>query len=224
MIRGLIAVAGLLAFVPTASAAAPVQGSVFGPVVSVNGTTFTITTSLSPTGTSEVSAASAKVTEERAAARSSVKVGACVMASGTRNSKGVVAATRLTVSQPVKGSCGLRVGTGANRPTPPAGGAPRGGGFPGNGGFAVGSVTKVKGSTLTVKGSFAGTSRTTTVTVSSRTAVLRTVTVKASAIKVRMCAFVQGTSADKGKTVKAASVALSAETKGKCTRTFRRPR
>jgi hypothetical protein len=226
MTRFVIAAFAVFALVPAAaSAAAPVQGSLFGPVIAVKGTTFTITTSLSPSGKSAVSAGSAKVTEQKAAPQSSLKAGACVVASGTRNTKGVVAATRITISQPVKGSCtNGRAGAGANRPTPPAGGTPRtGGGFPGNGGFAVGSVTKVKGSTLTVKGSFGGASRTTTVTVSSKTSLLRTVTVKPSSIEVKMCAFIQGTSADKGKTVKATSVALSAETKGTCTNTFRRP-
>jgi len=227
MIRLVTAAFAAFALVPAAaSAAAPVQGSLFGPVIAVKGTTFTITTSLSPSGKSAVSAGSAKVTEQKAAPQSSLKVGACVMATGTRNTKGVVAATRITISQPVKGSCanGLRGGTGGSRPTPPAGGTPpSGGGFPGNGGFASGSVTKMTGSTLTVKGSFGGTSRTTTVTVSLKTSLLRTVTVKPSSIKVKMCAFVQGTSADKGKTVKATSVALSAETKGTCTSTFRRP-
>jgi hypothetical protein len=228
MVRLVIAAFAAFALVPAAaSAAAPVQGSLFGPVIAVKGTTFTITTSLSPSGKSAVSAGSAKVTEQKVAPQSSLKVGACVMATGSRNSKGVVAATRITISQPVKGSCttGFRRGaTGGSRPTPPAGGTPRtGGGFPGNGGFAVGSVTKVNGSTLTVKGSFGGTSRTTSVTFSSKTSLVHTVTVKASAITVKMCAFVQGTSTDKGKTVKAASVALSAETKGTCTSTFRRP-
>ncbi len=106
MIRsGIAAVAAALVLVPAASAAAPVQGSLFGPVVSVKGTTFTITTTLSPSGKSLVSAGSAKITEQAAAPKSSLKVGACVMATGARNAKGVVAATRITISQPVKGSC-----------------------------------------------------------------------------------------------------------------------
>src|SRR5579863_3188883 len=106
MIRcGIAAVAAALVLVPAASAASPVQGSLFGPVVSVKGTTFTITTSLSPSGKSLVSAGSAKITEQAAAPKSSLKVGACVMATGARNAKGVVAATRITISQPVKGSC-----------------------------------------------------------------------------------------------------------------------
>ena len=75
----------------------------FGPVVSVKGTTFTITTSLSPSGKSQVSAGSATITEQATAPRSSLKVGACVMATGAKNSKGVVTATRITISQPVKG-------------------------------------------------------------------------------------------------------------------------
>lgn len=162
MVRsGIAAVAAALVLVPVASAASPVQGSLYGPVVSVKGTTFTITTTLSPSGKSLVSAGSAKITEQEVAPRSSLKVGACAMANGARNAKGVVAAARITISQPVKGSCtngfarGGRVG--GNRPpgtTPPTGSRRPPGGFGGNTnfGFAFGSVTKVSGSTLTVEG------------------------------------------------------------------------
>jgi hypothetical protein len=217
-------VLGLIAAL--ALAAAPVQGSVFGPVVSVKGTTFTITTSLSPNGKSIVSAGSATITEQATAPRSSLKAGACVMASGTRNSKRVIAATRITISQPVKGSCtnGFLGRGGGTRLTRPPGGTrtPPSGGFSArSGGFAFGAVTKLSGSTLTVKGSFGSTSRTATVTVSSKTALVRTVTVKPAAVTVKTCAFVNGTSADKGASVKATRIALSPETNGKCTNGFR---
>ena len=208
----------------------------FGPVVSVSGSTFTITTSLSPSGKSKVSAGSATITEQATAPKSSLKIGACVAASGARNSKGVVAATRITISAPVKGQCGggfaFRGGTrpGGGTRTPPAGGTgttPRPpGGFGGNAnfGFAFGSVTKVSGLTLTVRGrSFGSTSATTTttVTVSSKTTLLETKTVKPSAIAVKQCAFVQGTSADKGITVKATRVSLTPEANGACNAGFR---
>ena len=234
-----VTAAALLALLPAvAAAAAPVQGSVFGPVVSVKGTTFTITTSLSPSGKSTVSTGSATITEQGTAPRSSLKVGACVMATGSRNSKGVVAATRITISAPVKGQCGggfaSRGGTrpGGGNGTPPGGRTgttPRPpGGFGGNAnfGFAFGSVTKVSGSTLTVRGrSFGSTSATTTttVTVSSKTSLQETKTVKASAITTKLCAFVRGTSTDKGVTVTATNVALTPETNGTCTNGFRRP-
>ncbi len=213
------------------SAVSPVQGSLFGPVVSVSGSTFTITTSLSPSGKSKISAGSATITEQAAAPKSSLKVGACVMASGARNSKGVVTATRISISQPVKGSCtnGFGARRGGVRPTRPAGtpGTPPAGGFNrgGNFGFAFGSVTKVSGSTLTVKGVSFGSSKATTTTVdlSSKTSLTETKTVKASAVETKMCAFVNGTSTDKGLTVKATRVALSPETNGTCTNGFRRP-
>jgi hypothetical protein len=220
-------VLGLIAAL--ALATAPVQGSVFGPVVSVKGTTFTITTSLSPNGKSIVSAAGATITEQATAPRSSLKAGACVMASGTRNSKGVIAAARITISQPVKGSCTngfLGRGGGTRLTRPPGGGTrtPPAGGFSARiGGFAFGAVTKLSGSTLTVKGSFGSTSRTATVTISSKTALVRTVMVKPTAVTVKTCAFVNGTSADKGASVKATRIALSTEISGKCTNGFRVP-
>jgi Domain of unknown function (DUF5666) len=246
MIRSSIAALAVgLVLVPAAAAASPVQGSVFGPIVSVSGTSFTLTTTLSPSGKSLVSAGSARITEQATAPKSDLKVGACVMASGSKNSKGVVAATRISISAPVKGQCTVgfgRAGAGGglgNRPggvrpggtgsggsgsgqTPPSGGA---GGFnrSGNFGFAFGSVTKMSGSTLTVKGSFGGKTQTTTVTVSSKTTLSETKTIKAADLKVKTCAFVRGTSNDKGKTVKATDITISPETGGKCTNGFRRP-
>ena len=230
-----LAVAALAAFLlipAVASAASPVQGSVSGPVVSVSGSTFTITTKLSPTGKSKVSAGSATITEQAAVSKSDVKVGACVMASGSRSTKGVVTADRISISQPVKGSCtgGFRFGgrpsgttppTGGNRPNPPAGGFGRSGNF----GFAFGSVTKVSGSTVTVKGTNFQTKKATTTTVSltSKTAFSETETVKASDVKTKQCAFVFGSSTDKGVTVTATRVQLSPEQNGTCAAGFRRP-
>jgi hypothetical protein len=241
MLRGslaAVAAAGLV-LVPAATAASPVQGSVFGPIVSVKGSTFTITTSLSPNGKSVVSAGSARITTQGTAPKSSLKTGACVSAMGTRDAKGVVTAARISISQPVKGQCGggfggfRRVGGGgAAGGGAPFGGAtggrrpPGGGGFGGgntNFGFAFGSVTKVSGATLTVKGSFGGKTRTTTVTVTPKTTLSQMETLKASDLKVKTCAFVRGTSTDKGLTVKAVGVAITAEANGKCTNGFRRP-
>jgi Domain of unknown function (DUF5666) len=202
-------------------------GSVSGPITSVNGTTFTLKTQQTSTGKSTVAVGSAKVTREIKALRSSLKVGACVLANGTRNSKGVVAADRITISAPVKGKCGggftVRNGQrGAGTPPASQGGGgqqpPGAGGLGGNGnfGFAAGTVTKVSGDTITVKSSFGQTNRTTVVTVSSKTALQRTIGANASAIRVGLCAFVQGTSGDKGVTVKATSIALTPETNGTC--------
>lgn len=216
------------------AAASPVQGSVFGPVVAVKGSTFTITTSLSPNGKSVVSAGSARITEQATAPKSDLKVGACVMATGAKNSKGVVTAQRISISAPVKGQCGggnfFRGGGGANRPptTPPSGSQrPPAGGFQprGNFGFAFGSVTKVSGTSLTVKGTDFRTKKatTTTVTLSSKTTLSETKTVKAADVALKMCAFVRGSSTDKGKTVKATDVALTPEQNGSCTAGFRRP-
>lgn len=226
-----------VALAALATAASPVQGSVFGPVVAVKGSTFTITTSLSPTGRSLISAGSARVSEQATAPRSALKVGACVMATGSKNSKGVLAATRISVSAPVNGKCGggfqRRAGGGNGGGTPPqgggrppgGGGSGGGGGFqrPANFGFAFGSVAKLTGSTLTVNGVAFGSSKatTTTVTVSPKTTLSETKTVKAQDVALKMCAFVRGTSSDKGKTVKASDVSLTPERNGSCTNGFR---
>jgi len=227
---------GAIALAALVAGAAPVQGSVCGPVVAVKGETFTITTSLSPNGKSIVSAGSARITEQVSAPRSDLKVGACVMATGAKNSKGVVTAQRISISAPVKGKCGggnfFRAGGtgGGNRPrvTPPPGSRqPPPGGFrrPANFGFAFGSVTKLSGSTLTVEGVAFGSGKasTTTVMFSSKTALSETTTIKAADMTTKVCAFVRGTSTDKGKTVKATDVALTPESNGTCTSRFRRP-
>ena len=121
-----VAAAAALALLPAAATAAtPVQGSVFGPIVSVQGTTFTLTTSLSPSGKSKVTVGKATITEQSTAPRSSLKVGACVSATGARNSKGVVAATRITISAPVKGQCGTGFGGGRGSGPPRTGTVPR---------------------------------------------------------------------------------------------------
>jgi hypothetical protein len=214
MIRAIAAAALVLV-------ASPVQGSVSGPVVAVKGTTFTITTPLSPNGRSVVSAAGAHITEQAPAPRSSLKVGACVMANGAQKSKGVIAADRISITAATKGSCAQPVVRQARPPgagTPPAGTPPAPGGFRTGGsgrpgGFAFGEVTKIAGSTLTVKGPLG----TTAVTISSKTALTHLVTIKASAITTKTCAFVRGTSTDKGKTVKAADVSITPERNGSCT-------
>jgi len=217
------------------AAASPVQGSVFGPVVAVKGTTFTITTPLSPNGKSVVAAGSARITEQATAPRSDLKVGACVMATGAKSAAGVVAAQRISISQPVQGKCGgnfFRAGGGGGRFTPPPGGGgtrtrPPGGGFnrPGNFGFAFGQVTKLSGSTVTVKGTDFRTKKATTtmVSISSKTTLSEMKTVKAADIPLKTCAFVRGSSTDKGKTVTATDVALTPEANGTCTAGFRRP-
>jgi hypothetical protein len=201
-----------------AIAASPVQGSVFGPVVAVEGSTFTITTSLSPTGRSLVSAGSARITEQATAPRSALKVGACVMANGAQKTKGVIAADRVSIIAPIKGSC-ARPFVRGTQPRARQGGAtaPSAGGFRGgggrSGGFAFGEVTKLAGSTLIVKSPFG----TTTVTISSKTALTHLVTIKVSAITTKTCALIRGTSTDKGKTVKAVDVSITPERNGSCT-------
>ena len=229
IVAGVIAVLGAVALgTGLAAAATPVSGSVAGPVTLVKGNTFKLTTTLSPTGSSTVAVGSTTViTDQVVVPHGALKKGTCVMATGKKNAKGVVTATRVTVSQAVKGSCtsGFSRG-GGTRPTGPPSGSGSGsqrppGGFSGsaNFGFAFGKVTKLKGSTLTVTG-FRGT---TTVTVPAKTQILKTERVNSSAIVVKICAFVRGTSTDKGVKVKAQDVSLSKPTKTGCTSGFRRP-
>ncbi len=201
-------------------AATPVQGSISGPISAVGGTTFVVKTTLSPTGSSKVSVGSkTTLTEQLSGSTADLRKGVCVTASGTTKGSAVVAA-RVSVRTAVEGSCtggfggrfpgGRPPGTRGTNPPGPGGFAPAGLGF------AVGEITAVKGSTLTVKGSRGDQ----TVTVSATTAITKTEIVSASSLRKSLCAFVFGTSTDKGVTVQAESVALSQPVGGSCT--FRR--
>jgi len=237
VIAGASALAVALALSSAASAAAPVTGSISGPVTSVKGSTFTMTTSLSPTGKSTVTVGkSTTITTEETLTSSALETGLCAMATGQKNSKGVVAAQRISISTPVKGKCttgfarrGQRPGGGNGAPPGGTGGQrPPGGGNGGFGnfanfGFAFGTIASAKGDTLSVKGTFNGKAVTTTVTVSSKTQISKTVDVGASAIAVKDCVFVRGTSADKGVTVTAQSISLSKPTSTGCRFGFRGP-
>ncbi len=238
---GTCLLAAALVLTGVAAAASPVSGSISGPVVSVKGSTFTVTTSLSPTGKSTVSVGKATViTAQQTLTRSALKTGVCAMATGQKNSKGVVTAQRISLSTPVKGKCTAGFGRGGTRPgggtgTPGAGqqppggtggggtGAGGGGGFgnSANFGFAFGTISAAKGNTLSVKGTLNGKAVTTTVTVSAKTQISKTATVGISAVAVKDCAFVRGTSADKGVTVTAQDVSLTKPTSAGCQFGFR---
>ena len=212
--------------VTAAAAAAPVAGSIAGPVTAVNGSTFTVKTPLSPTGSSNVHVGSTTVVSEQASGtRTDLVKGVCVTAIGSKSGKGEIAATRVMVTAPTKGQCSVGFGRGQRPNGGPRGGAspprrpPTGAGGFADVGFANGAITAVKGSTYTVHGP-RGPAR---FTLASSAQITRTVRVGPSAIKAKLCVFVRGTSADKGITVTAQDVALSKPGPGGCTPRFRRP-
>ncbi len=204
------------------AAAAATRGSISGPITAVDGSTFKVKTTLSPTGTSTVSVgAKATITEQQSGKQSDLKKGVCVMATGTTKNK-VVQASRISISG-TKGCTspfgGQRPGgqrPGGNGGKPPAQrtgkGNPNGFKRPANFGFAFGTITKVSGSTVTVKG-FQGS---TAIAVSGKTAITETAKVGTSALAKNLCAFVFGTSSNKGVTVQATSVAISKPVNGSC--------
>ncbi|MDQ1726732.1 MAG: hypothetical protein QOK14_777 [Frankiaceae bacterium] len=186
----------------TAAGAASSQGFISGPIVAVSGSTFTVSTSVSPTGKSKVSVGSkTTMSEQKTGSLSDLKKGVCVSASGTKTGTKIVA-TRISVTS----SC-------ANRPT---GGPGTGGGFnpnlPANAGFAVGTISSKSGSTLVVK-SQTGSS---TVVVLVKAQITKSVKVTRSALTLKLCAFVRGTTSDGQKSVQAQLVQLSAAVNGSC--------
>lgn len=198
-----------------AAAATPLSGMVDGPVSSVNGSSFTLTTSLSPSGRSTVELSSTtKTTAQQTGKRSNLKHGVCLLVMGTSGGASI-AATQIVIRS--CNSAGRATGAGRT-----GGGSPGGGqgligvSRPANFALAVGTVKSISGSTLVVNGKSGSTS----VKLSSSTKVERTVTVKASAIKVDECALVRGTSTDDGVTVKAETVSLTPALKSGCTSPF----
>ena len=147
---------------------------------------------------------------------------------GQKTAKGTVDAVRITLTQPVKGQCAGGFGRrpGGSRPpgAPPRGtgtGGPPGGFGGGNANFGIafGKVSAAKGTTVTVKGPQGST----TVALSKKTQVAETKAMSPSAIATKLCAFVQGTSGDRGVTVAATQIALSKPVSGSCTARFRQP-
>ena len=146
-------------------------------------------------------------------------------------------AQRISLSTPVKGKCTAGFGRGGTRPgggtgAPGAGQRPPGAGTGGGGtsggfgnfanfGFAFGTISAAKGDTLSVKGTLNGKAVTTTVTVSAKTQISKTATVGISDVAVKDCAFVRGTSSDKGVTVTAQNVSLTKPTANGCQFGFR---
>ncbi len=233
--------AATLALAAAATAAAPVEGSIAGPVTKVDGATFSVKTTLSPTGSSLVHATSKTTITSQATGRpGDLRKGTCVVAFGTKKGA-VVQATRVTLTPKTAIGCGggffggrgIRRTPGAtpgqplNPPAdvaPPAGagqGPPAGGrAFFANAGFVAGTIATAKSKTLKVKGRD-GT--TTTVALTAKTEISKTVTVKPTAIALKDCVFVRGTSTDKGISVTASDVRVSKPLNGNCTATPRPP-
>lgn len=238
-VRGLVGRVAAVAFALAAfglvaglaAAASPVTGSIVGPVVSAKGTRFVMSSTQVPKGRATVSVTkSTVITRERTVKAKVLKKGVCVVATGRRDAKGTVAADQISVSQPVKGQCGGFFGPGrgqgaragrpggqppatTTRPSLPRQRPPGSANF----GFAAGAITAVKGSTITVhdqRGSA-------TVTFTAKTRIVETARVAASAIKPKLCAFVRGTSSDKGVTVTAQDVRLFEPVRNGCATGFR---
>jgi hypothetical protein len=200
-----------------ALAAKPVSGTLGGPVTAVSGSTFTLKSSLSPKGKAMVHVGSkTTITNQVNGTRADLKRGMCLVGIGQKDKNGVVQAARVTLSSPIKGRCTGGFGGPPNgrpaqgSPQPPQGAGqppqgPRPQGNVANFGFATGAITAVNGNVVTVHGQ-AGTSK---VALQAKAQIVKTVVAKTSAIKVGLCAFVTGTSSDKGANVTAQAIRLS---------------
>lgn len=197
--------AGFVLVAGVARAAAPVTGSIAGPVTAVQGQTFTLRSSLSPTGKSKVHVGSTtSITEQQSASRTELKKGLCAFAGGQKNTSGIVQATQLTLFAQVKGKCQATFGGRRRSGKPPSGGQQPPRRNSGSVGFAAGEIVAVSGSTVTLRSQ----QGTTKVAVSSKTQIARLVRVTMSAIKVGVCTFVEGASSDKGVNVTAQTVSV----------------
>jgi hypothetical protein len=193
-------------------AATAVSGSVAGAITSVSGSTFMIKTTVTSTGSSKVKLSSkTAITKQAAGTKASLRKGYCVRATGTASGTNLDA-TQVVITGTNATQCASAFGGG--NAIRQGGGGGGGGGFTpgGNGGLAFGTITAINGSKLTVTGRFGAKA----VIMSSKTAILKTVSAKASSIAVNECAYVRGTSSDNGLTVAAANVSLTEPTSSGC--------
>jgi hypothetical protein len=215
--------------------ASAVTGRLSGQVVSVKGKSVLIKLSQSLVDegypvSSTISVGSAPIRDDVTVSSSMLKTGVCVTAMGT-SASGVIDASSITISAPVKGSCSRGgfsghddAGSGASRSGNfPSGSFPTGrssGSFAGFGGgnFAVGSVTAIDGTTLTVKGTTSeGKSSLSKVKVGSTTKLTLDRSVGASAISKGECVEAAGTSSNNGVALAATAITLSKPTSSGCT-------
>lgn len=185
---------------------------------------------------------STKFTQEVAAAKSAVTVGACVVvrAPAAASSAGAtptdrptaITAASVRITQPVNGTCAAAVGGrfGGGRQGAPSG-APSGFGTPGQfgggqgrpGGVrgfgAFGKVTAVSAAGFTVASDFGGQTTTTTVTTTGSTTYTTTTSSTSAAMKVGVCLQASG-SADSTGALTATRVAVSQPVGGACTGGF----
>jgi hypothetical protein len=216
----LAAAAAAAVLAGVALAASPVTGSLFGQVTSTGGSTLVVASQQAPKGHAKVVLGkSTVVTKTVAASAGNITAGSCVMVVGQKDTSGKVTAQRVTLQRVPKGStCGARPQGGATPGGAPSGRTPSAGGQRPPGGFVSGTVTSVKNGTLVVHGR----SGSTTVIVTKSTVVTRTVSIASSAIHVKDCVFVRGTSTDAGSTVSAQNITDNAPVNGKCSQGFPR--
>ncbi|KQY24167.1 hypothetical protein ASD16_00960 [Cellulomonas sp. Root485] len=215
-------------------------GGASGEIASVTGTVMQLRSTDSQTAVTWTDATTFSATV--AGTLADVTVGSCVVAVSTSatgtdtDTSAPVEATSVQVTQPTDdGTCTGGFGGGpafggerpdgapTDLPTMPEGERPDGaptdlppGGMRSFSGGAIGTVTAVDGSTLTVE-STGGDDETTTrtVTVTDATTYTTTVAADASAIVVGQCASARGEADDSGK-VTATSITVSAPTDGEC--------
>ena len=223
----LTAVVGVFAASDARSATAPVSGLVSGPIVSVDGKTFVVSTTQVPGGKAKVSIVKSTVISRRATVRASaVTKGICLTATGAARKDGSIDAERIMVMRAVGGEC-VRAGpaaTGGRPPTVNGESMPRpdpdGGPIrpAGDFGFVFGAVRSVKGSTITVRSEL-GTG-TIELHLSKKTQITKTLVDDATSVKKNLCVVTLGTSSDSGKTIKASNVNLTEPEDGQCASGF----
>ncbi|GEL96805.1 DUF5666 domain-containing protein [Cellulomonas terrae] len=212
-------------------------GGVSGEIASVTGAVVQVRSADAQTAVTWTDATTFSATVD--GTLGDVTVGACVVAvsAGTTSATeddadAPVEATSVALTEPADdGTCAGGLGAGppfggdrpdgapTDLPAMPEGERPSGPptGLRSFGGGAVGTVTAVDGSTLTVESTGPDDETTTrTVTVTDATAYTKTVAADASAIVVGQCASARGEADDSGK-VTATSITVSAPTDGECT-------
>ncbi len=203
----------------------PFGNGASGQLVQINGQTLIVT---GPNGDTTVMYTTATTfTKTSIATLADVVRGACILATGQKDTAGAVTATTVLISPKSASGCAARGGFG---PNPGAGGSPAPRESPrpsptarpsgaANAAFVSGEVTKVSGPSITVltqaSGSQAGGSQ--TITVASAATITDSATVTASALQDGQCVRANGAKNSAGDIQATAITITPAGPSGTCT-------
>ena len=220
---GIAACGSAAASGPTAAPSSPsgragfARNGAFGQLVQINGQTLILS---GTNGDSTVTyAPTTTITQTRTGTLADITAGSCISATGTKDASGVVTASTVILSAPVKGACtgfgGVRAGAGTFSPrpgfSPPA--------VPAGFTAARGQVRSVTGTSVTLTEKTGTTTTTATIDVPTTVKVTTSSVVTAAALQTGECLTAVGSKNTSG-TVVARSLTITPPGLNGCTAGF----